>query len=250
MLKPGEVIHDGGWAQVGRLRDDDGRPFIRKVGKYLLEGDGLAVLDFLAALQAESHPNLLAPLRFWGGPGTQLVEDYPDLSGERRLDSFAFELRNGLSRGEVSLERVLDLAGQIADAAGFVHRHGFVHQDVRATNVFVRDEGGGLVATLFDYTFVVRPFFLVEGRVFANLETPPEIRVGYVPLDARYDVYQLGWLLRSLTHYEAGAGIWRPVTPLPNVLDDVIGRALGPLAERYADGNAFRDAASSATSSS
>src|SRR5215471_16950219 len=64
MLKPGEVIHDGGWAQVGRLRDESGRPFIRKVGKYLLDGDGLAVLDFLAALAAEPHPNLLAPLSF------------------------------------------------------------------------------------------------------------------------------------------------------------------------------------------
>src|SRR6516165_10856642 len=131
MLRPGEVIHDGGWAQVGRLRDESGQPFIRKVGKYLLDGDGLAVLDFLAAVAAEPHPNLLAPLEFSGGPGAVLVEDYPDLSGRRRLDQIAFELRNGLSRRDLPLERVLDLVVQLADAAAYVHRLGFVHQDVR-----------------------------------------------------------------------------------------------------------------------
>jgi hypothetical protein len=244
MLRPGEVIHDGGWAQVGRLLDDTGQPFIRKVGKYLLDGDGLAVLDFLAALEAEPHPNLLAPLAFSGAPGAVLVEDYPDLSGRRRLDQIAFELRNGLSRGDLALERVLDLVVRIAGAAAHVHRLGFVHQDVRPTNVFVHEDDGRLVPTLFDYTFVVRPFFLVEGRLFANLETPPEARVGYVSLDARYDVYQLGWLLRSLTHYEAGMDIWRPLTALPEGLGEVIACALGPLPDRFPDGGAVVEALS------
>jgi serine/threonine protein kinase len=233
MLKPSEVIYDGLWAQVGRLRDESGRSFIRKVGKYLLDGEGLAVVDFLHALATQPHPNLLIPHRFAGGPGEVLVEDYPDLSDQQRLDTCGFELRNQLAKGALRLDQIVDLVVQLADGVGFIHASGFVHQDVRSRNVFVRREGERLVPTLFDYTFIVRPFFLVEGRVLADLEAPPEIRVGYVTLDGRYDVYQLGWLLRSLTHYEAGPDIWRPVTAVGEGLERSIRRATGPLAERY-----------------
>jgi protein tyrosine kinase len=233
MAKPDEVIYDGRWAQVSRLTDEDGRPFIRKTGKYLLAGEGLAAVDFLAELSARPHPNLLVPDRFSGAPGEALVEDYPDLSHQQRLDRYGFELRNGLAQGEPSLASIVDFVAQLADGLAFVHRNGFVHQDVRARNVFVREEDGRLVPTLFDYTFVVRPFFLVEGREIADLETPPEIRVGYVLLDARYDVFQLGWLLRSLTHYEAGPDLWRPVASLGDRVEQVIARATSRFWDRY-----------------
>jgi serine/threonine protein kinase len=241
VLAPSEVIYDGHWSQVGRLRDSSGRNYIRKVGKYVLPPEGLAVVEFLHALTAQPHPNLLIPERFAGGVGELLVEDYADLTDRPRLDKIGHELRSQLADGVLTLAQVLDFIDQLSDAVGFIHRSGFVHQDVRARNVFVHSDSGRLIATLFDYTFIVRPFFLVEGRLVADLEAPPEVRVGYVPLDMRYDVYQLGWMLRSLTHYEAGPDLWRPVTSLEEGLQTVIARATGLLAQRHPTADAFRD---------
>jgi serine/threonine protein kinase len=240
-LAPSEVIYDGRWSQVGRLRDASGRAYIRKVGKYVLPIEGLAVVEFLQALTVQPHPNLLIPERFTGELGTLLVEDYPDLSDQPRLDKVGHELRTRLAKGALGLAQIVDFIDQLSDAVGFIHRAGFVHQDVRARNVFIRTDGDRLIPTLFDYTFIVRPFFLVEGRPVADLEAPPEVRVGYVTLDARYDVYQLGWMLRSLTHYEAGPDLWRPVAALGEDLQTVITRATSSLPQRYPSANAFQD---------
>lgn len=240
MLKPGEVIYDSRFAQVGRLQDASGRSFIRKVGKYPLGVASQAVLEFLGELVAHPHPSLLVPFRF-SVVGEVLVEDYPDLSWQERLDRVAFQLRTDLARGALSVDQIVEFMVRLSDAVGFIHQHDLVHQDVRTRNVFLRREGERLFPTLFDYTFIVRPFFLVEGRLIADLEAPPEARVGYVMLDGRYDVFQLGWMLRSLTHYEAGPDIWRPVKALADELERVISRATGRLADRYPNADEFRD---------
>jgi hypothetical protein len=240
MLRPGEVIYDGRWAQVGRLQDAAGRSFIRKVGKYPLGVEGQAVLEFLAELVAHPHPSLLVPFRF-SVVSDVLVEDYPDLSWQQRLDRVAYQLRIDLAQGALSVEQIVEFIARLSDGVGFIHRYDLVHQDVRTRNVFLRREGERLLPTLFDYTFLVRPFFLVEGRMIADLEAPAEARVGYVMLDQRYDVFQLGWMLRSLTHYEAGPDLWRPATALPEELEHLISRATGPLADRYPNADELRD---------
>ena len=70
---------------------------------------------------------------------------------------------------------------------------------------------------------------------FVHLEAPPEVRVGHVTIDGRFDVYQLGWMLRKLTHYEAAPDIWTPVAPVGEGLRAVITRATGPFGERFRD---------------
>ena len=67
------------------------------------------------------------------------------------------------------------------------------------------------------------------------------MRVGHVTIDGRYDVYQLGWLLRKLTHYEAAPDIWKPVTDIDSGLQDVIGGALDRPGRRYATAAELRD---------
>ena len=52
-------------------------------------------------------------------------------------------------------------------------------------------------------------------------------------IDGRFDVYQLGWMLRKLTHYEAAPDIWTPIAPLGEGLRSVIARATGPFGERF-----------------
>jgi Protein tyrosine and serine/threonine kinase len=233
-LRAEQVIHDRRLAQVGRVKDEaSGATYMRKVGKHVLGPEGLAVLDFLAALVADPQPNLLVPISFSGAPGEVLVEDYDDLTALKKLDVESFEVRRELSQGRTSMAQVVDLLVQLSDAVDFIHRSGFVHRDVRSTNVFLRRDPERLVPILFDYDSITRPFFSEEGELRVDLEAPPEVRVGHVMIDSRFDVYQLGWLLRKLTHYEAAPDIWTPVAPVSASLKELIGCATGPFGDRY-----------------
>lgn len=137
MLAPGEVIYDRPRSKVGRLQGEDGQSYIRKVGKHVLGSAGSVVVDFLTKLKAEPHPNLLVPISFSGAVGEVLVEDYPDLSEQARLDVRGREIRRQLSEGRVGIGQVVDLMVQISDGVDFIHRNGYVHWDVRRENVFV-----------------------------------------------------------------------------------------------------------------
>jgi serine/threonine protein kinase len=241
VLKPEAVIYDRPWAQVGRLQDECGQSYIRKVGKFALNGEGLAVVDFLTQLTEQPHPNLLKPINFVGSAGEVLVEDYPDLSEQGRLDAVGREIRSELADSRIGIGRIVDFMVQISDGVDFIHRNGFVHGDVRSPNVFVERKTGRLIPTLFDYSLLTKPFFLEQGLMIADPETPPEERVGQVMVDGRHDVYQLGWMLRELTHYEGGLQAWRPVAPLDRELEEIIGCATGPLDGRYSNGGEMRN---------
>ena len=164
--------------------------------------------------------------------GELLVEDYPDLTALSKLDVAGLDIRRELSEGRLELGEVVAFMVELSDAVAYIHRHGFVHRDVRSTNVFVRREDGRLIPTLFDYDLITRPFFLAEAEIHVDLEAPPEVRVGHVLIDGRFDVYQLGWMLRKLTHYEAAPDIWTPVAPLSERLRAIIGCATGPFGEQ------------------
>jgi serine/threonine protein kinase len=246
MLTPEQVLFDRERVRIGRLQDEDGSSYIRKVGKHALNGDGLAVVDFLTLLMEQPHPNLLVPINFSGSAGEVLIEDYPDLSKQGKLDATGHEVRGELARGRIGVSAIVDFMVQISDGVDFIHRNGYAHLDVRAPNVFVKRESGRFVPTLFDYNRVSKPFFLEHAVTAAIREIPLEERVGQVMIDGRHDVYQLGWMLRELTHYqasyEAGLETWRPATSLDDDLAEVIGYATGPFDSRYPDAGELRDA--------
>jgi serine/threonine protein kinase len=242
MLNPDQVIHDRRLARVGRIRDETtGGTYMRKVGKQPLRPERLAIVEFLAGLVADPHPNLLVPHSFSGGLGEPLVEDYPDLTGVSKLDAAGLDIRRELSEGRLAPVEAIAFMVELSDAVAHIHRLGFVHRDVRSTNVFVRRDERRLIPTLFDYDLVTRPFFLAEAEIHVDLEAPPEVRVGHIPIDGRFDVYQLGWMLRKLTHYEAAPDIWTPVAPLGETLRAIIGCATGPFGERYHDAGELGD---------
>jgi serine/threonine protein kinase len=242
MLNPDQVIHDRRLARVGRIRDETtGITYMRKVGKQVLSPERLAIVDFLSKLVADPHPNLLVPHSFSGGPGELLVEDYPDLTALSKLDVAGLDVRRELSERRLAAGEVVAFMVELSDAVAHIHRHGFVHRDVRSTNVFVRREERRLIPTLFDYDLITRPFFLEEAEIRVDLEAPPEVRVGHVLIDGRFDVYQLGWMLRKLTHYEAAPDIWTPVGPVSEALRAIIGCATGPFGERYPDAGELGD---------
>lgn len=240
MLAANEVIHDRARAQLGRVQTPDGT-VMRKVSKYVLQSNDLTTVDFLSILTAQPHPNLLIPASFSGVAGEKLVEDYPDLTGHERLDAAGSTIRGELADRCESLNRVVDFVVQMCDGIDFMHRNDFVHWDVRRQNVFVKRVPGRLVPIVFDYDLVTRPYFMEKPLIIAGRETPPEELSGQVMVNGRHDVYQLGWILRELTHYPGSPGSWKPVETIGEELAEAINRATGPLDERQETAGELRD---------
>jgi serine/threonine protein kinase len=88
------------------------------------------------SISALNHPNICT-LHDIGRDGdvTYLVLEF--LEGE----TLALRLR----RGPVPLAELLEIAGQIASALDFAHRHGIVHRDLKPGNVMLTRRGAKLL---------------------------------------------------------------------------------------------------------
>lgn len=153
----------------------------------------------------------------------------------------------------------------ILDIIDVVHRHGFIHCDLKPENLFVVEPSG---VKLFDFGLVRRPGQVNEAtREEAPAGTPeymsPEQCEGRVDLDARSDLYALGVIF-----YEMLAGVppfvgnpaevqqshrsRRPASlarkaPVPAALDAAIMRCLAKDRDRrFASAAALREALRSA----
>ena len=76
------------------------------------------MLEFLARLEADPRPICLRlPIRFSGALGEVLVEDYPDLSEQTKLDVEGFEIRRELSTGRIGIAQVVDFVAQLCEGS-------------------------------------------------------------------------------------------------------------------------------------
>jgi eukaryotic-like serine/threonine-protein kinase len=174
------------------------------------------------------------------------------------------------------LEQSLQIGHQIADALDYAHKRGFIHRDVKPSNIILKrlsrpEERGEqpFRAVLTDFGLVK----LLEGEGLTlsgvTLGTPgymsPE-QIEGLKLDGRSDLYSLGVVIyelvtnhlpfpfRSLSEAVAGhirgdspppASDFRP--DLPPVVDGLLARALArSLAERFRDGAEMSEAMRSA----
>ncbi len=192
-------LGEGGMASV-YLADDEkhGRPVAMKV----LRPELAAILGaerFLAEIKTTAnlqHPHIL-PLFDSGEAGGQLFYVMPFIEGE--------SLRDRLTREkQLPVADAVRIAGEVAGALDYAHRHGVIHRDIKPENILLH-EGRALVA---DFGIALAASKAGGSRMTEtgmSLGTPqymaPEQAMGEREITARADLYALG-----VTTYEMLAG--------------------------------------------
>lgn len=105
------------------------------------------------------------------------------------------------SRGNLELDETLRLIIPIAEALSYIHQLGYVHRDVKSSNIFVTSEGRPV---LMDFGIVHSSNGKTLSTSSEILGTPeymsPEQASGSAEMDHRSDIYSLGVILyESLT---------------------------------------------------
>ena len=99
--------------------------------------------------------------------------------------------------GQLTVERVLELGGQIASGLAAAHEQGIVHRDIKPENILIDDEGNAKVT---DFGIARAIFLSTMTRTGAFMGSPaymsPEQWEGKA--DERSDIYSLGILLYQL----------------------------------------------------
>ncbi|MDT7784918.1 MAG: eukaryotic-like serine/threonine-protein kinase [Pseudonocardiales bacterium] len=214
----GELLGTGGVAEVRRARDT---VLARDVAIKLFRScrDAVDVRRFdneIRALASLSHPGLVA------------VYD-ADASGETPFMVLELvegrTLRDRIAHGPMDVDDVRRLGAALADALSHVHGHGFIHRDVKPSNILLDDDGVPRLADfglarLADGARLTRADQVVGTAAYLS---PEQVRGAEIT--SAVDVYALGLvLLECLTghrEYE-GAEIEAAVARLhrPPVIPD------------------------------
>lgn len=190
----------GGFGEVFRARDEVARRDVAvKIffpGRFDLE----RARDEFRLAAALRHPNVAAPLDLGVDAATGRAFMVSEWAGGRDLDREP-RLRSdpaALARVAAELLRTLDA----------VHRHGFVHLDVKPANVRVALDPAPARATLLDFGLARRSEAMPSDPAARPVGSPPyaapEVASG-APVDGRADLYGLGMtLLRVLAGSPGG----------------------------------------------
>ena len=171
----------------------------RKVALKVLRPELAAVIGaerFLAEIKLTAnlqHPHIL-PLFDSGEADSYLFYVMPFIEGET--------LRDRLTREkQLPVGEAVQLAGEIASALDYAHRHGVVHRDIKPENILLHD-GQALVA---DFGIALAASKASGSRMTEtgmSLGTPhymsPEQAMGEREITARSDVYALGAILYEM----------------------------------------------------
>jgi serine/threonine protein kinase/tetratricopeptide (TPR) repeat protein len=234
----------------------------RKVAIKVLRPELAAMLGaerFLREIQVTArltHPHIL-PVHDSGSAAGLLYYVMPFVEGE--------SLRDRLRReSQLPLDDALQLAGAVADALAFAHRHGVIHRDIKPENILL--QAGHAVVSDFGIALSVTD--AGGGRLTGiglALGTPaymsPEQAMGEREPDARSDVYSLACVLYEMLageppHTGATAQAMiakRLLDPVPAVrrlrptvpagVDEAIAKALAKVpADRFGSVEAFAEA--------
>jgi eukaryotic-like serine/threonine-protein kinase len=215
-------IGSGGMATVylaEDLRHD------RRVALKVLRPELAAVIGaerFLAEIKLTAnlqHPHIL-PLFDSGEADSFLYYVMPFVEGE--------SLRDRLKREkQLPVDYAVRIAGEVASALDYAHRHGVIHRDIKPENILLHD-GRALVAD-FGIALAASKAGTRMTETGMSLGTPhymsPEQAMGEREITARSDVYALGAVLYEMltgdppfTGSTAQAVVARVVTEAPRPL--------------------------------
>ena len=259
-----EVVGGGGMGVVYKAEDLKlGRAVALKFLPEEVGSDPRALERFEREARAASsldHPNICAIYEFGEHEGRPFIV-MQLLQGQTLRDCLASgALKDTASGAPVALDRLLDIAIQIANGLEAAHEQGIVHRDIKPANVFITTKG---VAKILDFGLAKLPLqpsavqaipAEVGGEQAVNRSRPvraagtaaymsPE-QVRGQQLDARTDLFSFGLILyematgrRAFTGDNAAALhdaiLNRAPTPpaelnpeLPTELQDVIQKCL------------------------
>lgn len=241
------VIGLGGMGVVF-LAEDEG--LSRQVAVKVLSGhhieDPLSLQRFMreAKVMAKlEHPNLV-PVYAAGNFAQRPYIVMKFLEGRSLWRRLRFD------ETRIELPEIVRITRQVCDALGYLHALGFIHRDVKPSNVFLGPNGR---VTLLDFGILKDPTLEDLTVTGERPGTPsfmaPEVTAG-LHVDIRSDIYSLGLLLmhalsgRPNLRTESARNDSRANSPwVPRALWAVIDRALAPNPEdRFQTAEAFAQA--------
>ena len=171
----------------------------RKVALKVLRAELAAVIGaerFLTEIKTTAnlqHPHIL-PLFDSGTADSFLFYVMPYVEGE--------SLRDKLTREkQLPVDEALRLAGEVASALDYAHRHGVVHRDIKPENILLH-EGQALVADFGIALAVSTAGGKRMTETGMSLGTPhymsPEQAMGEREITPKSDVYALGCVLYEM----------------------------------------------------
>src|ERR1035437_7011694 len=242
-----EVVGGGGMGVVYKAEDLKlGRAVALKFLPEEVGSDPRALERFEREARAASsldHPNICSIYEFGEHEGRPFIV-MQLLQGQTLRDCLASGALKGTPSGaQVALDRLLDIAIQIADGLEAAHEQGIVHRDIKPANIFITTKG---VAKILDFGLAKLPLqpsavqaipAEVGGEQAVNRSRPvraagtaaymsPE-QVRGQQLDARTDLFSFGLIL-----YEMATGRRAFTGDNPAALHDaILNRAPTPPAE-------------------
>jgi serine/threonine-protein kinase len=239
-----EIIKELGKGGMGVVYQAHDPQIDRPVALKVLRVDRVVNEDFVLRFFKEakfigrlSHPNIVTVYDVGRDHGTiYIAMEY--LQGQ--------PLNEVIRSGRLSVEKIIDIALQVANALGYAHEKGIVHRDIKPSNIILTDEGN-VKLTDFGIARAEDQNAAQQTQTGVILGTPfymsPEQVMGK-RVDGRSDLFSLGVILYELIvgrkpfkgdHFTA---IFRaitediPVAPLqidasiPQPISDLIMKAL------------------------
>jgi serine/threonine protein kinase/TolB-like protein len=157
------------------------------------------------AVSLLNHPNIVTIYAIGEAEGLRfIVTEYVE----------GATLRQMLSRGRLTLERALDIAGQVAGALVAAHEAGIIHRDIKPENVMIRADG---YVKVLDFGLAKVSESVEGGGSSSDADSPTVITLNTSPglvigtltymspeqargleVDARTDVWSLGVVLYEM----------------------------------------------------